>query len=610
MGTQYDRANQQYHQQEALKKKKRKRIVVGAVCVILVALLAFVGALGFSALNLKNQASATVATGKALLKSAQSNDSAAIVSNAQKIQSQVTDMRNEVDGPLWTIAGYIPVVGEDISAAQKTIGVADDLSHEILMPIADTLTEYPLNTLYKNGNINGAALTKFCDILAGSSTVIKECAATMDTVGETHIEQVTSIVETMKTGLGTAAQFLSDNGEAIRLVPDLVGCNGTRNYLIVAQNYAEARPTGGLPGTLIPLTVTNGNLDFGENFATAEARKADISIPLTDEELNIFGPSIGNTSTNMNGTPDWPRAANIIAQMWQAYTGNSVDGVIGIDVKTFQDLIALGSDTITLPTGRVMQTSQLTQTLLNKAYMDFTSDKEQNAYFAMVMASALNVLQDKLPDVNLTKLGQTVQKACAENRLMVFMEREDEEALCESLGCAGGLNDDVTAPEVGLYFFDNTWSKMDWYLFADAQVGAPTKNADGTTSYSFTATIRNDITYAIANDAPISVTGVNNGDKRDKSDMVTKVYLYAPYGGTLSNVSTSGDSTLKLEEATHDGHQVFFGQFNLLAQQSQTITATVTVSTEAEQPLQIRMMPLADPEKENAANRRAAEELK
>lgn len=590
--SEYSRSSATYHNRKRGKKKVRNGILIG-VGVLLVAFIGFGVALGLSALNVKDQAPELMTTATALKSDLQNENSEALVSDAQKLNTQIASLKEEVNSPLWTIGSFIPVLGEDISAGQKLINVAGNLSEEVLMPLSDVLADYPLNTIYKDGNINGDALNLLCDTLADAAPTIAESAQTVDGIGTVHIGQINQLTEKLKDPLNMASQFMADNGDAFHLIPDLLGCNGDREYLIIAQNYSETRPTGGLPGTVIPLHVSNGKLDFGDPVAMADARNAqNYPIQITDEERTLFGDILGYSTTDMNNIPDWSRASDIISQMWAIYNGTNVDGVIGIDVETFKRLVSLGSSTVALPDGSTVSSADLTKILLHDVYVNYPDGAMQDAYFSMVLGSCMDIIEGKLPDLGLQKVANVMQQSIQEERLMVWMSNAEEEALMEQLGCAGTLSYDPKTPEVGLYFYDLTWSKIDWYFKPEVTLGDGVKNADGTTSYPMTIKLTNTLTYGDAENLPVAVTGIHP-TKQDVTDMLTNVYLYAPAGGTITNIQYSGTDGFSLNPATHNGLEVHFGLLHLLAQQSETITCTVTTSKDATEDLTLRMMQTA-----------------
>ena len=590
--SEYSRSSATYHNRKRGKKKVRNGILIG-VGVLLVAFIGFGVALGLSALNVKDQAPELMNTATALKNDLQSENSEALVSDAQKLNTQIASLKEEVNGPLWTIGSFIPVLGEDISAGQKLINVASNLSEEVLKPLSDVLADYPLNTIYKDGNINGDALNLLCDTLANAAPTIAESAQTVDSIGTVHIGQINQLTEKLKDPLNMASQFMADNGDAFRLIPDLLGCNGDREYLIIAQNYSEVRPTGGLPGTVIPLHVSNGKLEFDDPIAMSAAGAAqNYPTQITDEERVLFGDILGYSPTDMNNIPDWSRAADIISQMWTIYNGTTVDGIIGIDVETFKRLVSLGASAVALPDGSTVNSADLTKILLHDVYVNYPDGAMQDAYFSMVLGSCMDIIEGKLPDLGLQKVANVMQQSIQEERLMVWMRNTEEEALMEQLGCAGTLSYDPKTPEVGLYFYDLTWSKIDWYFKPEVTLGDGVKNADGTISYPMTIKLTNTLSYGEAEGLPPYLTGFHP-TKQDVTDMLTNVYLYAPAGGTITNLQYSGVDGFSLNSATHNGLEVHFGLLHLLGQQSETITCTVTTSKDATESLTLRMMKTA-----------------
>ena len=74
--------------------------------------------------------------------------------------------------------------------------------------------------------------------------------------------------------------------DAAKLAPDIFGGNGPRRYLLVVQNNAESRGTGGFIGSYAIITAENGKLSVGPiertntwNQATRALDKVTVSAP-------------------------------------------------------------------------------------------------------------------------------------------------------------------------------------------------------------------------------------------------------------------------------------------------------------------------------------------
>ena len=126
-------------------------------------------------------------------------------------------------------------------------------------------------------------------------------------------------------------------------------------------------------------------------------------------------------------------------------------------------------------------------------------------------------------------------------------------------------------------------------------------NSDGSRSYQITVTLSNTMTAEEEATAPQYVSGYATA-KRSVGDMVFRLYLYAPAGGSISGQSISGGD-LSLQDASHNGLQVSFGQLRLLPGETCTVTYTVTTSPEAAgADLALRVTPTAQNNGSNGAS--------
>ena len=184
-----------------------------------------------------------------------------------------------------------------------------------------------------------------------------------------------------------------------------------------------------------------------------------------------------------------------------------------------------------------------------------------------------------------------------DHRLYIWLADADQQKVLSSLDCSGALSSDETAPELGVYVTDGTGSKMDWYLDLNTQVGAGTRNTDGTTSYQVTTNVHNTLTdsemTALAQTVlPDYIYGVNPY-KRSKGDMITKIFLFAPAGGSISNIQVSGYMSQGFSTSSYENLQVFYGLTADEPGETKAITYTVTTSAKATSDLTVESTPLA-----------------
>ena len=73
-----------------------------------------------------------------------------------------------------------------------------------------------------------------------------------------------------------------------------------------------------------------------------------------------------------------------------------------------------------------------------------------------------------------------------------------------------------------------------------------------------------------------------------------RLYLYAPAGGSISDIKTSGSGSIEMNEATHDGLKVAWGGVHMLLGQDKKVEYTVTTSKDSgHKELKVRTTPTA-----------------
>lgn len=245
---------------------------------------------------------------------------------------------------------------------------------------------------------------------------------------------------------------------------------------------------------------------------------------------------------------------------------------------------------VTAADGTVVDGSNAANELLSGSYWKYPEGGEaQDAVFASVASGAFNQLLGGLGEVGFTNLFKVIKRGGDEGRLLMWMANEAEENAVVQMGFGGTLNADPTKPQAGVFVNNYSYSKLDWYLNLDAVKGEGVKNADGTVSYPMTVTLTNEMSAADAAALPAYIAA-HNGTADAPTQQMLRALLYAPAGGTITDVVTSSGS---MKEATHNGLQVFYQDVRLMPGESFQVTYTVTVSAEAAEELDVRVTPTA-----------------
>ncbi|MDO8515404.1 MAG: DUF4012 domain-containing protein, partial [bacterium] len=139
--------------------------------------------------------------------------------------------------------------------------------------------------------------------------------------------------------LPQARSILTFGQEILPYVPELLGQSGRKSYLVLFQNNAELRPSGGFIGAYAIVDFENGKLlsyKINDIYTADGQLRGKVNPP--DEILHFLGqPDWFMRDSNFS--PDFPLSAKRAAWFLEKSTGQKVDGVIGIDMYVIQKLL-------------------------------------------------------------------------------------------------------------------------------------------------------------------------------------------------------------------------------------------------------------------------------
>ncbi len=184
-----------------------------------------------------------------------------------------------------------------------------------------------------DGRINLPAVAALDAPLEKMSAALDGAAKQVDQLDpDKLIGPLGDVTRNVQDQLDALAATARGGATVTRLVPPMLGQDGPRQYLLVVQNNAEIRSTGGLPGSLQILKADNGKLTLAEQRSVDDFDVlTQPALPLTEEEQALYGDNLGENIRDTNLTPDFPRAAALMSALHTRSFGTDVDGVIAVD---------------------------------------------------------------------------------------------------------------------------------------------------------------------------------------------------------------------------------------------------------------------------------------
>lgn len=148
-----------------------------------------------------------------------------------------------------------------------------------------------------------------------------------------------SAITKTQTQIQKYKKYIDQGRQLTDILPTLLAENSKKTYLILLQNNAELRPTGGFIGSYALVTFQNGTmLDLKvEDVYTADGQlKGYVEPP---EPIKRYLGEASWYLRDSNWDPNFPTSAARAAWFLEKELGVKVDGVVGINLYAIQKLL-------------------------------------------------------------------------------------------------------------------------------------------------------------------------------------------------------------------------------------------------------------------------------
>ncbi len=381
------------------------------------------------------------------------------------------------------------------------------------------------------------------------------------------VSSVDEAVVSLSDKLVQASAVTETGARVARLLPPMLGADGPRTYLVVFQNLAEPRATGGIFGSYAVVRADQGKIEIlGQSSTSRSLGFFDPPVgELTPEQLALYSPVMAQFPMDVNFTPDFPTAAALFAEMHVDRKGGTVDGVMSIDPVALSYTLE-GTGPVPVGDGVVLTSANVVDYLLSDVYQDFTEDVDQAArdeFLAQATGKAFATVMSGDGDAGTILKG--LQRAMEERRLLIWSTDQGEEADLSDTSLGGALDSSLERPTIGVFLNDGTGGKLGYYLengakvlsgqcLPDGQPRAGAAHLDAQHRPRDAACHR----YVLGTEA--GGTGV----------LRTNVLVFAPIGGTIVSATKDGEPWPLVAGSDHF-HAVAQGTVDLTSGESTEI---------------------------------------
>lgn len=506
---------------------------------------------------------------RALTSQLNSGDLRAATATADRLRHSTRRARQETGGPLWSIGAHLPWIGPNVGAVQASASVLDAISqHSLptLLSLARDVESGPLRP--RHGRIDLEAVKRLTPTVHSAARAVDGPAQKMEDIEPDRlIYPLNGLVDELRIRVTEARTAIDATADAFDVLPTMMGADGPRTYLLLVQNNAEIRSTGGMPGSWSVLHARNGKLTMGQQgdasvFATGQP------VPLTSAERGLFGSKFGIDPRDITADPDFPRVAQMAARLAAAH-GVHTDGVFAVDPVALAQVLQ-GTGPVRLHSGTVLNSGNAVPVLLSGVYRNIDDPVAQNDFYASAARKTFDALV--AGKGNQVRAIRGLVLAAGQHRVLAWSDLPGVSTVIGRNKLSGAIPTDTDGtPQVGLYLNDSVAGKMEYYLRHSATATATSCTRQGVQTLKFSAAFRSTAPPAVTT-YPIWVAGT--GQFAPRGDISMSVLIYGPWHGSISSLRIDGKS-IAVSANRHAGRQVAVLPVQLRPGQAMNVTGTM-----------------------------------
>nr|MBC7245590.1 DUF4012 domain-containing protein [Chloroflexota bacterium] len=452
---------------------------LGCWLLLIVALIVLL-VLGYKAVRLWPHVSALLNRAEALRTLIGADVASLSPADMARIRAQLGDTREDLQAirqeigfllPLIERLGWVPRIGHDLAAAPALLETGIHLCDAGwwgllgLEPLMETLSK-PIQQLGQT------TLEAALPVLVVSRPRFAEAEAALAQANKAWSRLDGRVLSPRlaewKARLDQYLPLLYGATRLAQVAPDLLGQGQPVNYLILAQNNHELRPTGGFISGAGMMQFSAGKIvtmTFQDSYAVDA--QCDLGAhPPPPEPLReyIWAPAL--MFRDANWSPDFPTSAAVMTSIYRLCRGVQADGVIAFDLDGVANLLrGLGSvqpegypEAVTADT--FLQ--YVAQYWANPLHALDTAEQEtgewwlrRKDFMADLLQAALRRITTAPQSINVPQFGLTMLQSLRSKHLLVYLRNPAAAHVLSDMSWDGALR---------------PWDG-DYCLIADANVG-------------------------------------------------------------------------------------------------------------------------------------------
>jgi hypothetical protein len=252
-------------------------------------------------------------------------------------------------------------------------------------------------------------------------------------------EQHRAAFATAQAELPAITGAIGETKSLFGLLRHVLGAEHGRRYLVLFQNNAELRPTGGFIGSFALVDVDQGEIrqveiPGGGSYDLQGSLRLNVAAP---QPLRLINPKW--EFQDANWSPDFPTTAATAREFYEKSGGPTTDGVIAITTTVLEKLLAVTGPIAMPEYGKTIDAGNFRLEAQKAVELEY--DKAVNKPKQFIADLAPKVLE-QLTTIDRSRLPEVaaiMSSALAERDVQVWLAEDAQQRQIASLGWDGAL---------------------------------------------------------------------------------------------------------------------------------------------------------------------------
>ncbi len=354
-----------------------------------------------------------------------------------------------------------------------------------------------------------------------------------------------------------AENILSTLNDFVRFIPDILGKDERKNYIVLFQNPMEIRSTGGWLTSFAIVGIEQGQIRVleVEDVYNVDGQISETVEPPSDmkSQLNIDEWTLSLSNWN----PDFPQAAEA-AEYFLTLTDQvySVDGVIAIDLEFVRNLIDIWGQVIVPGETEPVTKDNLYYKVI-EIHRQFTPGSNRKEVFLSNLANEImqNIFQTSKD--KWSEISQVISDGLEKKHVLIYFYNTEIDENINRLGLSGRVGNKTNT----LFPVEWNWGGNKANYFIDRSTKVNVNIIDETT---------------INQEIEISYLNNSTQDEYPEGPYENYIRIYLPLGASISNVTGMENSRKYTDSSVQK--EVVAGFITVPIEENETLKVSYTLN--------------------------------